>query len=169
VIVNQEKFAHQVVTPALLNEQGLAWRPVHGVLAYVASEDPVIPLRGRMTAVVRFDDGVTLGIIRATYDGMRWEAMPRAAGDEGTIEAVVKGLHPVEAKFLKLDVQFSACQHCGTSATHDDVIPTEVRIGVKLKFNAWLCGTCSNVLVSLVRPFLKEVPPDDDGPRSIIV
>jgi len=175
VIPDANRFSRKLaVTADFFNAELLAWKPVEAVIAYVATEDPKASFGGRVTALVRFSEN-WFGVIRAVFDGMEWEAMPRCANDEGALVVVVKGLHPAEAEAMKIETCYGVthdwvCQRCGSKDSDTaDVVPTEVRIGVKLKFSATLCGACSNALVSLVRPFLKEVPLDDQGPRSIIV
>lgn len=171
------KFKGKDLSASFFNENKLAWKPVESVLAHVAAADSKASFGGRVTALVRFSDE-TFGVVRVVFNGAEWEAVPRCANDEGSLATAWKGIHPAEAEAMKIeDIQdFYAvthdwtCQRCGSKDSDTaDIVPTEVRIGVKLKFAAVLCGACSNALVSLVRPFLKEVPTDDQGPRSIIV
>lgn len=174
MIPDTNRFSKVTFTVDFINAKKLAWKPVEALIAHIAVEDTKLPSGGRVTAIVRFNAN-WFGIIRAIFDGMGWEVMPRAANDEGALAIVKKGLHPLEAEHMEIEQFFEmrhdwVCQRCGSGDSDTtDVIPTEVRIGVKLKFSATLCGACSNALVSLVRPFLKEVPLDDQGPRSIIV
>ena len=140
------------------------------VAAWCAVQDAKLEVAGRLLAALKMGHGKAR-ILRATYDGLEWIAAPRAAGDEAElVEDLAAGLHPNEMELLRnAGLEIFIPRSCVRCTSKDAVLRTDIRVGARIRFEASLCPGCTDTLVVLVRPFLKEVPEDKRGPRSIIL
>ncbi len=126
-----------------------------------------------MAMIVLLADS-TCRLIRAEHDGIDWETLPVRKEDRGSFAQIISMQSPEDAAAMGLldewtMVNKSKCVRCGDDGSYDDVLPCEVRIGVKLKVDKALCSSCSNAMVAIVRSFLNMPPTADKGPRNIIL